>query len=85
MLELKFDIQTTGNVDLNEKIRLSREAFETQLRDNKLFMEQEGTVTLTNKNEYDMTKFIIKDDETTVPNEALRSFLVRNFSGFMGG
>jgi len=85
MANIIFYTASSPNQELDEKIRMARDVFKGLLENNEKLKAFDALITITNKNEENLTKFILKEvDPKSKYNEVL-IFLNTYFSEYMGG
>jgi len=85
MANIIFYTASSPNQELDEKIRMARDVFKGLLENNEKLKAFDALITITNKNEENLTKFILKEVDPETKYNEVRIFLNTYFSEYMGG
>lgn len=85
MANINFKTSYSQNQNLDNKIRDARDAFKNSLEKNKQLKSFSTEITFTNKDEYDLTKFVLEEVNPKTKKNEITNFLNIFFLEYLGG
>ena len=85
MANIIFDIEYSNDEELNNEIRSYRDAFRSLLDKNTNLNLFNAEITITNRNEHDLTKFVLKNVDPKNKEVEVIKFLNVNYPEYLGG